>query len=60
MPDISMCPRTDCSKKETCYRFMATPCDYQSYFVSSPIKEDGECDYYWEIVKPKIDEKKKK
>lgn len=60
MPDISMCPGTDCPKKETCYRFMATPSDYQSYFIHSPIKEDGECDHYWEIVKPEIDKKKKK
>lgn len=55
-----MCPGTDCPKKETCYRFMATPSDYQSYFIHSPIKEDGECDHYWEIVKPEIDKKKKK
>ena len=60
MPDISMCPGTDCPKKETCYRFMATPCDYQSYFVEAPIKEGGECDHYWEIVKLKVDKKKRK
>ena len=59
MPDISMCPGTDCPKKETCYRFMATPSDYQSYFIHSPIK-DGKCDHYWEYVKPKVDKKKKK
>lgn len=47
MPDITMCPGTDCPHKEKCYRYTATPDDlWQSYFVSSPIK-DGKCEYYW-------------
>ena len=61
MPDISMCHGDNCPKKETCYRFMAIPDDlWQSYFIHSPIKEDGECDHYWEYVKPNVDKKKKK
>ena len=60
-PDISMCHGDNCPIKETCYRFMAIPDDlWQSYFVESPVKENGECDHYWEIVKPKADKKKKK
>jgi len=59
MPDITMCPGTDCPKKETCYRFMATPSYYQSYFVELPMK-NGECDHYWEYVKPDANKKKKK
>lgn len=60
MPDITMCPGNDCVQKESCYRFMATPSEYQSYFVYAPFKEDGTCDHYWEIVKPKADKEKKK
>jgi hypothetical protein len=40
---------------------MAIPDDlWQSYFVESPVKENGECDHYWEIVNPKADKKHKK
>jgi hypothetical protein len=47
MPDITMCPGTNCPYKETCYRFTAKPSEYwQSYFMEPPIK-DGKCDYYW-------------
>ena len=46
MPDITMCPGTNCPQKEKCYRFTAKPCDYQSYFTNAPIK-DGKCEYYW-------------
>ena len=46
MPDITMCPGTDCLHKENCYRYTAIPSDYQSYFVEPPIK-DGKCDHYW-------------
>ena len=65
MPDITMCPGTNCPYKETCYRFTAKPSEYwQSYFTEPPIK-DGKCEMYWgdlsesiwgqlkEIVKPK-------
>jgi hypothetical protein len=46
MPDITMCLGTNCPHKETCYRFTAKPSDYQSYFMTPPIKE-GKCDMYW-------------
>jgi hypothetical protein len=47
MPDITMCPGTDCPQKEKCYRYTAKPCEYwQSYFMKPPIK-DGKCDLYW-------------
>lgn len=46
MPDITMCLGTDCPHKESCYRYTANPCEYQSYFTNSPIK-DGKCEYYW-------------
>ena len=47
MPDITMCPGTNCPQKEKCYRFTANPSEYmQSYFMEAPIKDD-KCDYYW-------------
>jgi hypothetical protein len=47
MPDITMCPGTNCPQKEKCYRFTAKPSEYmQSYFMEAPIKDD-KCDYYW-------------
>ena len=47
MPDITMCPGTNCPYKETCYRYTAKPDEYwQSYFMEAPIK-DGKCDMYW-------------
>jgi hypothetical protein len=46
MPDITMCPGTNCTYKETCYRYTAKPSDYQSWFMEAPIKE-GKCDVYW-------------
>ncbi len=48
MPDITMCPGTDCPHKENCYRYTAKPSKYaQSYFVEAPIKDGGKCDHYW-------------
>ena len=63
-PDITLCMGTNCPYKEKCYRFIAKPGEYQSYFMESPIKE-GKCDYFWgdnaesiwnqlqDIIKPK-------
>ena len=47
MPDITMCSGVGCCKRVDCYRAMATPETYQSYFFAPPINEDGECGYYW-------------
>ncbi len=47
MPDITMCPGTDCPYKESCYRYTAKPSEYyQSYFMKPPFKDD-ECEMYW-------------
>ena len=48
MPDITMCSGEECSEKQSCYRFTAKASDYQSYFMTPPVK-DGQCDHYWEI-----------
>jgi len=48
MPDISMCAGEGCPQRETCYRYMAEPSAWQSYFAAPP--RDGEtCRYYWPI-----------
>jgi len=52
-PDISMCNGTNCPLKEECYRHKAIPLDWQAFFIESPIKEDGNCDYFMEIWKDK-------
>lgn len=49
MPDISMCNGDKCTIKETCYRFKAIPSEMQSYFINSPVNDDGTCDYFMEI-----------
>jgi hypothetical protein len=49
MPDITMCTGDGCSKKNTCYRFTATPGHRQSYFCEPPIDKDGNCDVYLEV-----------
>lgn len=51
MADITMCNDKECTRKDTCYSYTATPCPYrQAYFVESPKRKkmDGyDCDYYW-------------
>ena len=50
MADITMCLGQMCAKKETCYRFTATPNEHrQSYFVAPPISMlTGECEMFIE------------
>jgi hypothetical protein len=46
--DITKCVGTDCSHKETCYRYTAPVTDFrQSWFCECPLKSDGSCDMYW-------------
>lgn len=49
MVDITMCKSKDCPISDSCYRFLATPCQYlQSYadfFDMSKDKANG-CDMY--------------
>jgi hypothetical protein len=50
MPDITMCKGENCTIKNECYRFTATPDKYrQAYFAESPCtKKMGgtSCDHY--------------
>ena len=43
-----MCPGDGCPNKQMCYRHTAKASDYQSFFMTTPIKEDGTCEYYWD------------
>lgn len=54
-----MCMGKGCKKKKTCYRFVAQPSTYQSYF-SKPPAVKGKCDYYWELKEPERKKNKKK
>jgi hypothetical protein len=48
MPDIAKCSGEGCLDKQNCYRFTAKADEYQSYFMTPPIKDDGTCEYYWD------------
>lgn len=52
MPDITMCPGTECPINENCYRFRARPSGMmQSWFTNVPWnKETKSCDHYWPFV----------
>jgi hypothetical protein len=57
MPDISMCQQDKCPVKDTCYRYMATPCPYrQSYMLITEFDDDG-CRHYWKMSPCKDDDK---
>ena len=49
MADITMCKGDMCPNKNKCYRYTATVNPYrQSFFMTTPIKDDGSCDEFWE------------
>ena len=59
MPDITMCEGTGCPLRKHCYRFVAKPDDWQTYFVDTPYnKETKSCAHYW-WYKPQTDKAKK-
>lgn len=54
MVDIAMCNRRDCEDKETCFRYLAFPDEYQSYIlidIQNPNKKS--CSYYWRCRNPR-------
>lgn len=48
MPDITMCDDEGCPMKDRCYRYLAKPSKWQSYFADSP-REDDKCELVWEV-----------
>lgn len=47
MADIAMCKRRDCAKKNTCFRYLAFPDEYQSYIMIQKQDLSEGCDMYW-------------
>lgn len=47
-PKITMCEDSECPLKNKCYRYVALPSSFQSYFVGSPKSMDG-CRYFWPV-----------
>jgi hypothetical protein len=55
MPDLAMCQGDGCSQKIACYRYRAVPTPLrQSYFVKPPVRTDGTCDYFTELMKSDV------
>ena len=51
MADITMCDGIGCEARETCYRYKAIPKEhFQSYFLESPIENNGCEYYYWNVI----------
>ena len=48
MVDIAMCKSTDCKLKDTCYRYVAEPSEYQTVGLFAP-SSDTQCEFYWKI-----------
>ena len=46
MPDITMCKGTRCVLSTRCYRCVAIPDEYQSYFIEEPTTDGHMCAYY--------------
>jgi len=49
MPDISMCANETCPKKDTCYRYTATPSYHQAYGGYTVPPGYPKCDAYWKV-----------
>lgn len=54
MVDIAMCGRRDCADKNTCFRYLAFPDEFQTFLT--PDMQDASkdtCSYYWRCRNPK-------
>ena len=50
MADIAMCRNPGCSLCEYCYRFRATPSEYQSMvLIDKVVNSVDDCDHYWPV-----------
>lgn len=51
MTDISMCNNPNCNIKDFCFRHLATPSKYQTYFiVDKCVDNSDDCDEFWECT----------
>ena len=53
MADITMCKNENCPVKDTCFRYLATPSQYQAYYVFDENSNEP-CDSYWECETEEI------
>lgn len=52
MSDITMCTGAYCPLKTECYRFLAAPSHWQSFFAKPPWDEENKtCEMFWPIKK---------
>ena len=49
MPDISMCPEVGCSRRSTCYRYMAIPNGRRQSYMLGRGNLDADCNKYVEV-----------
>lgn len=43
---LTKCLGADCSKKESCLRFLIKPRPEQDFFINEPINDENKCEYY--------------
>lgn len=46
MADITMCTDKKCKRKNSCYRYTATPSKYYQSYFAEQVREDDECEYF--------------
>jgi len=50
MPDITLRSGENCPLKDSCYRHVAYPEEWQSYFSSAPYNHETKiCNYFWAL-----------
>ena len=54
MPDIAMCSGQGCTKRQTCYRYTATPNGLRQAYIK--IADPVNCDMFYPVVRwePKV------
>ncbi len=59
MADISKCRGTDCPMKDKCYRFIAPPSRWQSYFhgESGLFEDKTVCKYFIEVKQNEVSQR---
>lgn len=48
MPDITMCKGDGCSAESKCYRYLAKPLIWQTWFVTPPGKDET-CEHFMPV-----------
>lgn len=46
MVDMTMCTDEHCKKKNSCYRYTATPSKYYQSYFAEQVRKDDECEYF--------------